>query len=57
MIPGSPVVPSYRRPRGVHPPLDCSGYRPAGLRHPDKRPALLPRRLAGTVFGTVLFDV
>ncbi len=39
------VLPSYGRPRGVHPPLDFSGYRSTALRHPKKPLVLLPQRL------------
>jgi protocatechuate 3,4-dioxygenase, beta subunit len=53
MTPGSLVLPSYGRPRGVHPPLDYSGYRPTGLRHPKKPLGLLPQRLTETVFSDV----
>jgi protocatechuate 3,4-dioxygenase, beta subunit len=53
MISGSLVLPSYGRPRGVHPPLDYSGYRSTGPRHPNKPLVLLPQRLTETVF----FDV
>ena len=49
-LPGSLVLPSYRRLRTAHPPLDYSGYRAAGLRHPKKRLVLLPQRLNEMVF-------
>ncbi|MGA2828094.1 MAG: protocatechuate 3,4-dioxygenase subunit beta [Streptosporangiaceae bacterium] len=45
MTSGSLVVPSYGRPRGVHPPPDYSGYRSTALRHPKKPLVLLPQRL------------
>ena len=53
MITGSLVLPPYRRPRGVHRPLEYSGYRPAGLRHPNKPLVPLPQRLTETVFSDV----
>ena len=43
--PGGLVLPSYGRPRGVHPPLDYSGYRSTALRHPRQPLVLLPQRL------------
>ena len=43
--PGGLVLPSYGRPRGVHPPLDHSGYRSTALRHPRQPLVLLPQRL------------
>ena len=39
------ALPEYKRPRGLHPPLDSPGYRSTELRHP-RRPLLpLPHRL------------
>ena len=49
------ALPSYRRPRGVHPPLDYPGYRSTGLRHPKKPLVLLPQRLT-EVTGPLLGD-
>jgi protocatechuate 3,4-dioxygenase beta subunit len=43
--PGGLVLPSYGRPRGVHPPLDSTGYRSTALRHPKQPLVLLPQRL------------
>ena len=49
------ALPSYGRPRGVHPPLDYPGYRSTGLRHPKKPLVLLPQRLT-EVTGPLLGD-
>jgi protocatechuate 3,4-dioxygenase beta subunit len=43
--PSGLVLPSYGRPRGVHPPNDCPGYRSTALRHPKKPLVLLPQWL------------
>jgi protocatechuate 3,4-dioxygenase beta subunit len=39
------VLPTYRRDRDTHPPLDSPGYRSTALRHPQQRPVLLPQML------------
>ncbi|HEY4465872.1 MAG TPA: protocatechuate 3,4-dioxygenase subunit beta, partial [Streptosporangiaceae bacterium] len=39
------ILPSYGRPRGVHPPLGYSGYRSTALRHPKQPLVMLPQRL------------
>jgi protocatechuate 3,4-dioxygenase beta subunit len=37
---------AFRRdPEGTHPPLDFDGYRSTALRHPSRRPILLPHKL------------
>ncbi len=36
-------LPAYRRPAGVHPPLDSPGYRSTALRHPREPLVPLPR--------------
>jgi protocatechuate 3,4-dioxygenase, beta subunit len=38
-------LPAYQRPAGVHPPLDCPGYRSTALRHPRSPLVLLPHGL------------
>jgi protocatechuate 3,4-dioxygenase, beta subunit len=49
------TLPSYERPRGVHPPLESPGYRSAGLRAPGRPPVPLPQRLT-EVTGPLLGD-
>src|ERR1039457_7692310 len=39
------ALPSYERPRGLHPPLDSPGYRSTELRAPRRPPVALPHRL------------
>ncbi len=39
------ALPSYERPRGLHPPLDSPGYRSTALRAPAQPLVLLPHRL------------
>jgi protocatechuate 3,4-dioxygenase beta subunit len=39
------TLPSYERPRGLHPPLDSPGYRSTELRSPRRPLAALPHRL------------
>ena len=39
------TLPSYERPRGLHPPLDSPGYRAAELRAPRRPLVALPHRL------------
>src|SRR5580658_10264173 len=54
---GELVLPSYKRPSGVHPPLDSAGYRSTALRHPKKPLVLLPHRLTeitGPLLGSDL---
>ncbi|MFH5824014.1 protocatechuate 3,4-dioxygenase subunit beta [Georgenia sp. AZ-5] len=51
---GGLVVPRYKVPEGVHPPLDSPGYRSTALRHPKEPLQLLPQRLTeltGPVLG------
>jgi len=55
LAPSRLALPSYGRPRGVHPPLDYSGYRSTALRHPTKPLVLLPQRLT-EVTGPLLGD-
>ena len=54
-VPSRLALPSYGRPRGVHPPLDYSGYRSTALRHPKKPLVMLPQRLT-EVTGPLLGD-
>ena len=49
------ILPSYGRPRGVHPPLGYSGYRSTALRHPKQPLVMLPQRLT-EVTGPLLGD-
>ena len=35
-------LPTYERPRGLHPPLDFPGYRSTSLRAPSQPLVLLP---------------
>jgi protocatechuate 3,4-dioxygenase beta subunit len=42
---GAFTVRPYQRPRGVHPPLDFTGYRSSLARAPHQPPVLLPHRL------------
>jgi protocatechuate 3,4-dioxygenase beta subunit len=39
------TLPSYERPRGLHPPLDFPGYRATALRAPSRPLVPLPHRL------------
>jgi protocatechuate 3,4-dioxygenase beta subunit len=39
------TLPSYERPRGLHPPLDFPGYRATALRAPGRALVPLPHRL------------
>lgn len=40
------TLPSYRRdPEGTHPPMNSPEYRSTALRHPTRRPVLLPHML------------
>jgi protocatechuate 3,4-dioxygenase, beta subunit len=39
------TLPSYERPRGLHPPLDFPGYRATALRAPGRPLVSLPHRL------------
>jgi protocatechuate 3,4-dioxygenase beta subunit len=39
------TLPSYERPRGLHPPLDSPGYRSTARRAPSQPLLLLPQRL------------
>jgi protocatechuate 3,4-dioxygenase beta subunit len=39
------TLPSYERPRGLHPPLDSPGYRSTARRAPSQPLVLLPQRL------------
>lgn len=51
---GGLVVPQYRLPDGVHPPLDSPAYASTALRHPKEPLTLLPQRLTeltGPVLG------
>jgi protocatechuate 3,4-dioxygenase beta subunit len=43
-VPGF-ALPSYERPKGLHPPLDSPGYRSTALRAPSRPLVLLPHRL------------
>ncbi len=43
--PGTPPLPVYERPRGLHPPLDFPGYRSTSLRAPSQPLVLLPHNL------------
>src|SRR5450759_3692997 len=43
-VPGF-ALPSYERPRGLHPPLDSPGYRSTELRAPRRPLVALPHRL------------
>jgi protocatechuate 3,4-dioxygenase beta subunit len=52
-LPGELTLPSYRRPVGVHPPLDTPGYRSSLLRAP-KRPPVLLRQGLTEVTGPLL---
>ena len=53
-LPGAALdLPTYRRPAGVHPPLDSPGYRTTALRHPRAPLVLLPHGLT-EVTGPVL---
>lgn len=48
------VLPRYRMPADVHPPLDSPGYRSTARRHPTEPLMLLPQRLTevtAAVFG------
>ena len=51
--PGELILPSYRRPAGVHPPLDSPAYRSSLLRAP-KRPPVLLRQGLTEVTGPLL---
>ncbi len=56
MTDDSSSLPHYAPPpAGTHPPLDYSGYRSTGLRHPLRTPINLPQRLT-EVTGPVLGD-
>src|ERR1700728_4246024 len=57
--PSGLVLPSYERPRGVHPALDFTGYRSTALRHPKQPLVLLPQRLTevtGPLLGADLIS-
>ena len=48
------VLPHYRLPTGVHPPMDFAGYKSTALRHPKEPLQILPQRLTevtGPLFG------
>jgi protocatechuate 3,4-dioxygenase, beta subunit len=47
------VLPRYRVPEGVHPPLDSPGYKSTARRHPAEPLMLIPQRLT-EVTGPVL---
>jgi len=53
--PAGLILPSYERPRGVHPPLDSPGYRSTALRAPGRPPLLIPQRLT-EITGPLLGD-
>ncbi len=53
--PGTPPLPVYERPRGLHPPLDFPGYRSTSLRAPSQPLVLLPHNLT-EVTGPLLGD-
>jgi protocatechuate 3,4-dioxygenase beta subunit len=53
-LPGAALdLPTYRRPAGVHPPLDSPGYRSTALRHPREPLVRLPHGLT-EITGPVL---